>query len=75
MLAILHAQSKPSRPPPAEGDYGEASWIPYIGFMPALAVLIGGHYIGWRLAVLPIWVLLISLHILLDNLASARRPT
>jgi hypothetical protein len=50
-------------------------WIAYIGFMLALAVLIGGHHIGWSLAVLPVWVLLISVYILMDNLASARRPT
>jgi hypothetical protein len=32
-------------------------------------------YIGWSLAVLPVWVLLISVVILMDNLASARRTT
>ncbi|MGY2905408.1 hypothetical protein [Bradyrhizobium sp. URHC0002] len=50
-------------------------WIAYTGFLLALTVLIGGHYIGWSLAVLPIWVLLISIYILMDNLASVRRPT
>jgi cytochrome c-type biogenesis protein CcmH/NrfF len=34
--------------------------------MLALAVLIGGHHIGWGLAVLPVWVLLISVFILVD---------
>ena len=50
-------------------------WIAYIGFLLALAVLIGGHYIGWSLAVLPVWVLLISVYILMDNLANAMRST
>jgi len=50
-------------------------WIAYIGFLLALAILIGSHYIGWSLAVLPVWVLLISIYILMDNLASAKGPT
>jgi hypothetical protein len=50
-------------------------WIAYIGFLLALAVLISGHYIGWSLAVLPVWVLLISVYILMDNLANGIRPT
>ena len=50
-------------------------WIAYIGFLMAMTVLIGGHYIGWSLAVLPVWVLMISVHILMDNLARLRRPT
>jgi hypothetical protein len=50
-------------------------WIAYIGFLLALAVLISSHYIGWSLAVLPAWVLLISVYILMDNLANGMRPT
>jgi hypothetical protein len=50
-------------------------WIAYIGFVLALTVLLGGHYIGWSLAVLPVWVLMISVHILMDNLAGVVRPT
>ena len=46
-------------------------WIAYLGFVLALTVLIGGQYIGWSLAVLPVWVLVISGHILMDNLAGA----
>lgn len=49
-------------------------WMAYIGFLLALTVLIGGQYIGWSLAVLPVWVLVISVYILMDNLAGARRP-
>jgi hypothetical protein len=43
-------------------------WIAYIGFLLALAVLIGSNYVGWSLAMLPVWVLLISVYILMDNL-------
>ncbi len=50
-------------------------WMAYIGFLLALTVLIGGQNIGWSLAVLPVWVLMISLYILMDNLAGVRRPT
>ncbi len=50
-------------------------WIAYIGFLLALTVLIGGNYIGWGLAVLPVWVLMISVYILMDNLTNVRRPT
>lgn len=50
-------------------------WMAYIGFLLALIVLIGGQYIGWSLAVLPVWVLVISVYILMDNLSGARRPT
>jgi hypothetical protein len=49
-------------------------WMAYIGFLLALTVLIGGHYIGWSLTVLPVWVLMISVYILMDNL-DGRRPT
>jgi hypothetical protein len=50
-------------------------WMAYIGFLLALTVLIGGQNIGWSLAVLPVWVLMISLYILMDNLTGVRRPT
>jgi hypothetical protein len=47
-------------------------WIAYLGFMLASTVLIGGQYIGWSLAVLPVWVLMISGYILIDNLSGAK---
>jgi hypothetical protein len=50
-------------------------WIAYVGFLLALTVMIGGHYIGWSLAVLPAWVLLISVYILRDNLVGVRGTT
>lgn len=50
-------------------------WMAYVGFALALTVLIGGQNVGWSLAVLPVWVLMISGYILMDNLAGVRRPT
>jgi len=50
-------------------------WMAFIGFLLALTVLLGGQYIGWSLAVLPVWVFMISGYILMDNLAGVRRPT
>lgn len=44
-------------------------WIAFIGYLLASVLLIGSYYIGWSFAVvLPVWVLLISLYILVDNL-------
>ena len=43
-------------------------WIALLGFMLALVLLIGSSFISWSFAVLPVWVLLISVHILIDNL-------
>ncbi len=48
-------------------------WMAYIGFLLALTILIVGHYIGWSLAVLPVWVLMISGYILMDNLVRTPR--
>jgi hypothetical protein len=42
-------------------------WIAYIGYATALALLFAGRYINWIVLVFPIWVLLLSLHILVDN--------
>jgi len=50
-------------------------WMAYVGFLLALMVLIGGQSIGWSLAVLPVWVLMISVYILMDNLSGFGRPT
>ena len=43
-------------------------WIALLGFLLALVLLIGSSFISWSFAVLPVWVLLISVHILIDNL-------
>jgi hypothetical protein len=43
-------------------------WIALLGFLLALVLLIGSSFISWSFAVLPVWVLLISVYILIDNL-------
>jgi hypothetical protein len=43
-------------------------WIALAGYLLALILLIGSFYISWSFVVLPVWVLLISVHILFDNL-------
>jgi len=42
-------------------------WIAFIGYGTALALLFAGRYINWIVLVFPLWVLLLSLHILVDN--------
>jgi hypothetical protein len=46
-------------------------WIAFLGFGFALLLLLSGRYIDWISLVFPLWVLLISIYILIDNL---RRP-
>jgi hypothetical protein len=48
-------------------------WIAYAGYVLAVAVLAAGQTTGWSLAVLPVWVLVISVHILIDNLRPSRK--
>jgi hypothetical protein len=43
-------------------------WIALLGFVLALVLLVGSSFIGWSFAVLPVWVLLVSVYILIDNL-------
>jgi hypothetical protein len=43
-------------------------WIAFIGYLLVLVLLIGSYYIGWSFAILPVWVFLISVYILMDNL-------
>ncbi|KXU83104.1 hypothetical protein CI15_28750 [Paraburkholderia monticola] len=42
-------------------------WIAYVGYATALALLLAGRNIDWIVFVFPIWVLVLSLHILIDN--------
>jgi hypothetical protein len=42
-------------------------WIAFLGFACALLLLLSGRYIDWILLVFPLWVLMISIHILIDN--------
>jgi MFS family permease len=43
-------------------------WMAGIGYALAALVLLGSFYLNWSIMVLPVWVLLISVHILIDNL-------
>ena len=43
-------------------------WIALLGFLLALVLLIGSSFISWSFVVLPVWVLLVSVYILIDNL-------
>ena len=43
-------------------------WIAILGYVLACILLIGSYYISWSFAVLPLWVFLVSIYILLDNL-------
>jgi hypothetical protein len=47
-------------------------WIAVLGYVLACVLLIGSYYINLSFFVLPLWVLLISIHILLDDLG--RKP-
>ena len=48
-------------------------WIAYLGYLLAAGLLIGSYYIRWSFAVLPLWVFLISIYILLDNLGRQQK--
>jgi hypothetical protein len=43
-------------------------WMAGLGYVLAALVLLGSFYLNWSIMVLPTWVLLISVHILIDNL-------
>jgi hypothetical protein len=43
-------------------------WIAFLGYGLALIVLFGSYYIEWSFVVFPLWVLLLSTYILIDNL-------
>ncbi len=50
-------------------------WIALLGYGLALIVLVGSYYIGWSFIVFPLWVLLLSTYILIDNLRrQGRQP-
>ena len=45
-----------------------ARWLAFLGYASALFLLLSGRYVEWILFLFPIWVLLISIYILIDNL-------
>ncbi len=46
-------------------------WIAFLGFALALLLLFSGRYVEWIIMVFPLWVLLISIYILIDNLGAS----
>ncbi len=43
-------------------------WIAIVGYVLACILLLGSYYISWSLAVLPLWVFLVSIQILKEEL-------
>jgi MFS family permease len=43
-------------------------WIAILGFVLASILLVGSYFMSWSIAVLPVWVFLLSVHILIHNL-------
>jgi hypothetical protein len=52
-----------------------ARWIAYLGFVLAVFLLLGGGFTDWTFLVFPLWVLLMSSYILIDNLHPPSRAT
>lgn len=44
-------------------------WIAIVGYFLALIILLGSYHISWSFAVLPMWVFMVSIYILVDNLS------
>jgi hypothetical protein len=49
-------------------------WIAILGYVLACVLLIGSYYINLSFFVLPLWVLLVSIYILMDNLGRRQVP-
>src|SRR5262249_32572519 len=43
-------------------------WLALLGYLLALLLLFGSYYICWSFFLFPLWVFLMSIHILTDNL-------
>jgi hypothetical protein len=48
-------------------------WIAFLGYVLACILLVGSYHISWSFAVLPLWVFLVSIYILIDNLGQHRK--
>ena len=51
-----------------------ARWIAILGYVLALLLLFGNYLFDFRMMVFPLWVLLISLYILIDNFRQPSTP-
>jgi hypothetical protein len=49
-------------------------WMAFLGYGLAALLVFGSLYVGWVFLSFPMWVMLISSYILIENLHSARRP-
>lgn len=49
-------------------------WIALFGYALAVVLLVGSYFATWVIIVLPLWVLLISVAILIDNLRAQLQP-
>jgi hypothetical protein len=52
-----------------------ARWIAYLGYGLAAFLLLGGGFTDWTFLVFPLWVLLMSSYILIDNLRRVSQAT
>jgi L-asparagine transporter-like permease len=48
-------------------------WTAILGFALACVLLVGSYYMSWTIAVLPLWVFLLSIHILIHNFRKPQR--
>jgi hypothetical protein len=42
-------------------------WIVFVGYVLAVLLLFGGYYVGWVFVLFPLWILVLSVHIMLEN--------
>lgn len=49
-------------------------WIAILGYALAISLLVGSYFATWAIIVLPLWVLLISIAVLIDNPRAEPRP-
>lgn len=49
-----------------------ARWLAFLGYALSLPLLLGSRVLEWGFVVFPLWVLLVSLYILLDNWRAGR---
>jgi hypothetical protein len=42
-------------------------WIALVGYALAILLLFGSYYAGWVFVLFPMWILVLSLYILLEN--------
>lgn len=48
-------------------------WMALVGYLLAAFLLFGGNYVPWTIVLFPLWILLVSVHILLENLRQGPR--